>query len=452
MEQLLNELRKYYHQQNTKAYDFRVRSLLRLKLALKKYESELIESLYKDLGKSEFESYETEIGLLYKEIDETTRHLKQWMKTKRVKTPLMLQPARSYVIREPLGVVLIMSPWNYPLQLTIAPLIASIAAGNCALIKPSSYSKHTSLIIKKMIDETFEPCYIACVEGGRSVNEEILKLNFDHIFFTGSVNVGKVVMRAASEHLTPMTLELGGKSPCIVDKSVHLKTAAKRIIWGKCLNAGQTCISVDTIYVHESKKAALIEALKQAIDELFPMGCLQSDEFGKIINDRHFLRLCSYLKEGNILHGGQVDIMKNKIELTLIDQLDEEALLLNEEIFGPILPIVTWSDEADLFVKLHKNENPLACYIFSNNKRFQRTILRGFAFGGGCINTTILHVSNSNLGFGGIKQSGMGQYHGYRGFSTLTHEKSILVKGRYEMNVQYPPYKKKVKILKLFMK
>lgn len=451
MEQLLNEMRSFYHQQDTKAYDFRLRSLLRLKLALKKYEKDFIESLCQDLGKSEFESYETEIGLLYKEIDETCSHLKQWMRTQKVKTPFMLQPAKSYVIREPLGVVLIMSPWNYPLQLTMAPLIASIAAGNCALIKPSSYSKHTSALIKKLIDETFDSCYIACVEGGRTVNTEILKLNFDHIFFTGSVNVGKIVMKAASEHLTPVTLELGGKSPCIVDEKVNVKLAAKRIVWGKCLNAGQTCVSVDTLYVHESKKDALVEALIQAVQDLFPNGCLQSPDFGKIINDHHFLRLASYLNQGRILCGGRVDPMQNKIEFTLIDQLESESELLNEEIFGPILPIVTWSDEVDLLTKLNKNENPLACYIFSKNKRFQRSILKKFAFGGGCINTTILHVSNSNLGFGGIKQSGMGQYHGFKGFMTLTHEKSILVKGRLEVNVQYPPYKKKVKILKLFM-
>ena len=452
MDQIVNNLRNTYQSQITKRYEFRLRSLLTLKKGLKKYEEEFIEALSADLGKSAFESYETEIGILYKEIDEACMNLKKWMKPTRVHTPLMLLPASSTIYHDPLGVVLIMSPWNYPLQLSIAPLIPCIAAGNCALIKPSSYSLHTSALIKKMIDEIFDRNYIACVEGGRAVNEAVLKLNFDHIFFTGSVHVGKVVMKAASEHLTPVTLELGGKSPCIVDQHVHMHLAAKRIIWGKCLNAGQTCVCPDTLYVHESIKEDFIQCLLNAMKKMYPQGTLHSQEFGKIINDHHFSRLSAMLSDGHIITGGHVDAINNKIECTIMDQIKPDSQLLTDEIFGPILPIISWSDEEDLITKLEVHEHPLACYIFSTSTSFQKRILNRFNFGGGCINTTILHLSNSHLGFGGIKQSGMGQYHGYHGFKRLSHEKSILAKSRFEIPVQYPPYRNKMKWLKLFMK
>lgn len=452
MHELVESLRNGFMKGKMQAIEDRQRNLLKLKHTLLKYEHELINALYEDLGKSEFESYETEFGILIMEINEAVKHCAKWNRCKRVRTPLMLFPASSMIQPEPLGVVLIMSPWNYPLQLSIAPLIASMAAGNCSLIKPSSYSPAVSSVLKKIINDNFDPEVVRLVEGGREVNEKILKERFDHIFFTGSVSVGKVVMRSAAETLTPVTLELGGKSPCIVDKHTDIKMAAKRIIWGKAMNCGQTCVAPDTLFVHESIKDELVREMIQVIHKFYPQGCLHSDIYGKIINQKHFDRLCSYLKEGNILFGGNFDSKTHKIELTLIDGLTKTDELLKEEIFGPILPIITFDTISEVFNYVKSHEKPLAAYLFTEDRELQKRFKKDLSFGGGCINTTLLHLTNSKLGFGGVGNSGMGQYHGYRGFCELSHFKSILKKSRFEVPVQYPPYNKKIKLLKLFMK
>lgn len=452
MHELVESLRNGFMKGKMCSIEDRQRNLLKLKHALLKAEHELYDALYKDLGKSEFESFETEFGILLMEINEAVSHCKKWNQCKRVGTPLMLFPASSMIQPEPLGVVLIMSPWNYPLQLSIAPLIASMAAGNCTLIKPSSYSPHVSAVLKRMIDESFDHEVVRLVEGGRDVNEAILKERFDHIFFTGSVNVGKVIMRSAAETLTPVTLELGGKSPCIVDVNADIKMAAKRIIWGKAMNCGQTCVAPDYVLVHESKKNELVNEMIKVIQDFYPQGCLQSDIYGKIINQKHFDRLCRYLKEGNIIYGGGFNAEAHQIELTLIDGLTENDELLKEEIFGPILPILTFDKISEVFNYVKAHEKPLAAYLFTKDRELQKRFKTDLSFGGGCINTTLLHLSNSKLGFGGVGSSGMGQYHGYRGFCELSHFKSILKKSRFEVPVQYPPYGKKIKLLKFFMK
>lgn len=452
MHELVEALRNGFMKGKMQSIEDRQRNLLKLKHVLLKFEQELINALYEDLGKSEFESYETEFGILIMEINEAVKHCAKWSRCKRVGTPLMLMPASSMIQPEPLGVVLVMSPWNYPLQLSIAPLIASMAAGNCTLIKPSSYSPTVSAVLKRMINENFDHEIVMLVEGGRDANEAILKERFDHIFFTGSVNVGKVIMRSAAETLTPVTLELGGKSPCIVDVSADIKMAAKRIIWGKAMNCGQTCVAPDTVFVHEAVKDALVKEMIQAIHSFYPQGCLQSDIYGKIINQKHFDRLCSYLKEGNILYGGGFNAATHQIELTLVDGLTEEDELLKEEIFGPILPIRSFDKISEVFSYIQSHEKPLAAYLFTEDKELQKRFKTDLSFGGGCINTTLLHLSNSKLGFGGVGNSGMGQYHGYRGFCELSHFKSILKKSRFEVPVQYPPYGKKIKLLKFFMK
>lgn len=452
MRETVEALRNGFKKGKMQSVEARQKNLLKLKHALLSYEHELYNALYEDLGKSEFESFETEFGILMMEINEAVKHCKAWSRCKRVGMPLMLMPSSSMIQPEPLGVVLVMSPWNYPLQLSIAPLVASMSAGNCTLIKPSSYSPSVSAVLKKMINENFDFEIVRVIEGGREVNEAVLKERFDHIFFTGSVHVGKVVMRAAAETLTPLTLELGGKSPCIVAADADLKMAAKRIIWGKAMNCGQTCVAPDTLFVHESVKDQLIEAMKQIIHEFYPQGCLASPIYGKIVNQKHFDRLCGYLKEGRILTGGHIDREAHKIELTLIDGLSENDELLKEEIFGPILPVLTYQDIEEVFDYVRAHEKPLAAYLFTNDRDLQKHFRKDLSFGGGCINTTLLHLSNSKLGFGGVGSSGMGQYHGYRGFCELSHFKSILKKSRLEASVQYPPYGNKLKLMKFFMK
>ena len=432
-------------------FDFRVYELKKLKNAVKTYESRLLEALELDLGKSEFEAYETEIGIVYSEIDYALDHVHAWMKPRKKRTPISLFPAKSTVYPMPKGVVLIMSPWNYPVLLTLSPLIAAMSAGNCAVVKPSRYSENVSRVLCEMIGKFFKDKYIACVEGGRDVNTELLKIPFDHIFFTGSKKVGKVVMKAAADLLTPVTLELGGKSPCIVDDSFDADLAAKRIIWGKCVNAGQTCVAPDYLIIHSSKKAEFLKAAEKYISEFFGENPLSSRDLGHIINLKHFERLTGLMDGEKVLLGGRYDRGSLKIEPTLIDA-DEGSKFMDDEIFGPVLPVISYDSPDQIYTLIAEHPNPLALYLFTMRRSTEKEFISFINFGGGCINDTVMHLANENIPFGGIRDSGIGSYHGKAGFDTFTHYRSVVRRGKTDVKVKYPPYGDKVSILRKIMK
>lgn len=436
----------------TKNIDYRVKALKKLKLTIKSYENEIFEALKKDLGKSREESYLCEVGFILDEINFTLKNIKKWAKPKKVKSSLAQIPGKSYIYKEPYGNVLIMSPWNYPFQLAIAPLISSIAAGNCSIIKPSEYSHYTSSIIKRLIESTFEKEFVHVLEGGRVVNEMILKEKFDYIFFTGSPVVGKIVMKKASENLTPVTLELGGKSPCIVHKDCSLDLAAKKIVWGKFLNLGQTCIAPDYLFIHKDIKNDFIKYSRKYIKEFYGDNPLKSNDYGKVINLKHFNRLKKYLNVPIVL-GGEFNENTLKIEPTFVENVPYNHPLLNEEIFGPILPIIEYENINSIIKHINNKPKPLALYLFTNDKEVEETILNSVSFGGGCINDVVLHIVNPNMPFGGVGNSGIGAYHGVEGFKTFTHYKSILKKSTlFDIPLRYPPYFNKLNKIKKVLK
>lgn len=456
---VMNDIRRILARQRTffaggKTLDvkFRIDALKKLREAVTIHENDILEALRKDLNKSAFEAYATEIGMVRKELDGAIKKLPKWVRKKRVRTPLIHFLSSSYMVPEPYGVVLIMSPWNYPFQLTFAPLAGAIAAGNCAVVKPSSYSPNTSRLLKDMLGECFGEEYVAVVEGGREANRELLEQKFDYIFFTGSVKVGKVVMEAASKHLTPVTLELGGKSPCIVDKSADIELAARRIIWGKCLNSGQTCVAPDYLLVHRSVKEQLIKAMKKYITEFYGGNPCQNPEYPRIINEKHFNRLRGLMTDGRILAGGEVNEETLQISPTVIDQVSWDSQVMQEEIFGPILPVIEFSDMREVITAVKSRPKPLALYLFTNDKEVERRIIRNVSFGGGCINDTIIHLATSYMPFGGVGESGMGRYHGKWSFDTFSHEKSIMKKSNlFDIKLRYPPYGDKLNLLKRIM-
>ncbi len=451
---MLSDLQDFFYSGKMFDLDFRMRSLLRLREVILSCEKEICQALNLDLGKSETESYMCEIGLTLSELSYTMKNLKKWTKVRRVKTPLAQFPARSFVVQEPFGVVLIMSPWNYPFLLSLNPLIGAIAAGNCVVLKPSAYSPETSKVLKKIISMVFEFGHVKVVEGGRDENRCLLEQKFDYIFFTGGVEVGKLVMRKAAEHLTPVTLELGGKSPVVVDSSANLKLAARRIVFGKYLNCGQTCIAPDYILVEQCVKEELLLHLKNEIAKMYGVSPLDNKDYGKIINEKHFDRLISFLDKSKIVFGGRTDFSALRIEPTIMDNVVESDAVMNQEIFGPILPILTVSnvDEAYDFIK--RRPEPLALYLFTNNQKIEKRFLREVKFGGGCVNDTIIHLATTEMGFGGIGNSGMGAYHGKKTFQTFSHEKSIVKKMNFiDLTMRYQPYKKwKYKLIRLFLK
>ena len=448
--------RKYFDDGKTKSYDFRITQLKKLKSAIKNNEDNLMNAFYLDLGKPQFEAYTSEIGIVYEQIKSTINNLKKWMKPRKVNTPIYLQPSSSYIYPEPKGVVLIISPWNYPFQLTISPLIGAIAAGNCAVIKPSNKSKNTQNVISKIIGEAFSPEYISVVEGpgDATVNPLIENNRFDHIFFTGSVSVGRKILELSAKHLTTVTLELGGKSPTIVHSDADIDTTAKRITWAKFFNVGQTCIAPDYILVHESKKEALIDNIKFYIKKYYGNNTEDSNDYGRIISNNHFDRLVSLLEGANILVGGNHNRDKRFIEPTLVDGVTLESPVMKEEIFGPILPILTYQDITEVVPIIRKNRYPLSLYLFTEDKIIENYIIGNIEFGGGCINHGISHVVNPNLPFGGVGYSGMGAYHSKYTFDAFTHEKSIFKQsGIFEVDLKYPPYNKnKLKLVKRFLK
>lgn len=452
IKKLVDEQKEYFSSGKTKELEFRLERLRTLRKAVEENEDEIMNALKEDLNKSPFESYATEIGFVLDEIKYYLKQLPGWVKRKRVKTPLMHFLSSSYIYTEPYGITLIISPWNYPFQLALVPLIGSIAAGNCAIIKPSEYSPNTSAIIEKIISGYFEKSHVAVVQGGVEVSKELLKRKFDYIFFTGSTTVGKKIMKAAAEHLTPVTLELGGKSPCIVGETADLKLAARRTVWGKFLNAGQTCVAPDYIMVQRCVKEKFIKNMKEYIIEFYGTNSLQNDEYPKIINADHFQRLIGLMNSGNIVYGGRHNEQSLKIEPTIIDNVSWDSVIMEEEIFGPLLPILEFDDLEDVVRKVNQKPKPLALYLFTTEKKREEYILESISFGGGCINDTIVHLASQHMPFGGVGESGIGSYHGKNSFDTFSHKKSIMKKSNlFDIPLRYPPYKKWLSLLKKIM-
>jgi aldehyde dehydrogenase (NAD+) len=452
---VLEKQRSFFNTGATRDLDFRIESLNTLKKSIQKNEKQILEALWSDLHKSEFEAYATEIGIILEEINFVMKHLKSWSKTKKVRTPLTHFLSSSYIYSEPYGVSLIISPWNYPFQLSMAPLIGSIAAGNCAMLKPAKYSPRTTEIMAKIIKECFSEEFVAVVEpyGGRESIQALLEEKFDYIFFTGSVPVGKVVMEKASKHLTPVTLELGGKSPCIVDADSDIKLAAKRITWGKFLNAGQTCVAPDYLLVHKSVKKELLNEIVGCIKEFFGENPSKSNDFPRIVNSRQFDRIIGLLDKGHIMTGGEYNKEERYIAPTIIENITWEDPIMLDEIFGPILPVIEFDDLEEVIKMVNSKPKPLALYFFSNNKKHQERIIKMISYGGGCINDTIIHVASSYAPFGGVGASGMGSYHGKGSFDLFSHKKSVIKKSNIiDVKIRYAPYGDKIKLLKKLMK
>lgn len=452
--EIIKSQRKMFHTGITKDVSFRLDILRELKDSIKRHEEEIIDALYKDFKKSAFETYETEIGVTLQEINHFIEKLKKWSKPEKVKTPIFHFPAKSRIYREPYGVVFIVAPWNYPFQLTLSPLIGAIAAGNCGIITVSQKVSNTSEILNKIISETFNGDHIKFIPGGSTVAKEILKEKLDYIFFTGSVSVGKNIMKAASENLTPITLELGGKSPTIVDIDAYIPLAAKRIVWGKFINAGQTCIAPDYVLAQRDVKDKLIDEMKKYIVKFYGENPMESEDYPRVISKSQYDRLSKLLLNGKILHGGRTDEEELYVEPTLMDNVTWDDEIMQEEIFGPILPILEYENIYDVIETVNSHPKPLALYLFTDNESTEEKIIENISYGGGCINDTILHLSSPHLPFGGVGSSGMGRYHGKESFNTFTHEKSVFKNSKIlDLKFRYPPYTEGgLKLLRKFLK
>lgn len=441
VENMLQEQRTFFATDTTKNIYFRLKMLKNFKAAITKYETKITQALWEDLHKSYEEAYLTEISIVQQEIDNHIRHLKKWAKPKRVTTPLHLLPSSSKIIYEPLGVSLIIAPWNYPFQLLMNSLVGAISAGNCTILKPSPYTKATAKVMEEMIKETFYENYIGIVQGSRKTNTILLEQRFDIIFFTGSPYLGKIVMKAAAEHLTPVVLELGGKSPCIVDKEANLAIAAKRIIWGKLINAGQTCIAPDYIFVQHMVKEELIAKMKENIESMYGTSIQESKFYPRIVNLKAFDRLEKLMQHGKIQVGGELDRKNKYIAPTIIDDIKPEYPIMKEEIFGPILPILTYEKIDEVVGYINSNEKPLAFYYFGKNNQ-AKEILHKTTSGGACINDTLMHITNHKLPFGGVGNSGMGKYHGKSSFLAFSNQRAIVHSLTWiDLPFKYVPFK-----------
>ncbi len=452
---LVSEQRAFFESGKTLCVCYRKEALQKLYAAIVSRESALIDALQKDLGKSDFESYMCEIGMVLDEISYMLKHLEGFAKEKCVRTPLAQFASHSYVKPSPYGVALIMSPWNYPFLLALDPLVDALAAGNTAIVKPGAYAPATAQAIKELLESTFPREYVAVVTGGRAENTYLLDQKFDYIFFTGSKGVGKEVMKKAAEHLTPVTLELGGKSPCIVDESADLSLAARRIAFGKYLNCGQTCVAPDYVLCHKSVCDRFVELLKAEIDRQYGKDPLQNADYGHIINQKHFERVCSLIDSDKTVHGGRTNADTLQIEPTVMTNITWEDAVMGEEIFGPVLPVLTFETVDEVIETVNSHDRPLALYLFSSNKKAVRRITSRCQFGGGCINDVIIHLATAHMGFGGVGESGMGAYHGKVGFDTFSHKKSIVDKKTWiDLPMRYQPYDKKLnaKLLRMFLK
>ncbi len=432
---------------------FRKASLEKLLKNIEMHENEIVDALYKDFKKPVFESVVTETRYVISELKATIKNLSKWTKPKKVLPSLFNFPSSDYIYNEPYGNVLIISPWNYPFQLALCPLIAAVAAGNKVTLKPSELTPNTSVLVAKIIRETFEVKHVVAILGDAKIAENLLKNRWDFIFFTGSVKVGKIVAKAAAEHLTPVVLELGGKNPCIVEKSANLKLSAKRIVWGKFLNAGQTCIAPDYLLVHNSIKQEFVNLLQQEINNFYSENPELSPDFARIINKDNWKRQVELLENQNIIFGGFANEDDLYLSPTLIDEPSLDSKLMQDEIFGPILPIITFQNEQDLKAIILKYEKPLSLYVFSENSEFSNRIIKQYSFGGGCVNDTIVHFSNNRLPFGGVGNSGIGAYHGKLSFDVFSHQKAIVKKATWlDIPLRYAPYSSKIKLIRKILK
>lgn len=453
IDRLLNEQQNYYSQGHTRNVDKRIAHLKLLKEYIQINEMDILQALKMDLGKPYFEGYATEVGYVLESISHTIKNLKKWAKDDVVKSPLHQIPSKAFVRYEPFGTVAIIAPFNYPFQLLMEPMIGAIAAGNTVIAKPSEDTPETTMMIQLIIKECFQEEHVAIVTGGREVTSELIHAPVDYIFFTGSVAVGKIVMKAAAERLTPITLELGGKSPTIVHRDANIEIAAKRIAWGKFLNTGQTCIAPDYVYVHEDIKDAFLGELEKVIQQFYGENPLESEDYGKIINERHFDRLLALLDQEKIAIGGEIDRDTLYIAPTVLENITWDDPVMAGEIFGPILPVLTYSDLNETLKTINDRPKPLALYLFSESDIIQSIVMDKVSFGGGCINDTLMHVANPNMPFGGVGPSGMGYYHGRDSFVTFSHRKAIHKKStKVETGLAFPPYKNKISLLRKLMK
>ncbi|MDY0201062.1 MAG: aldehyde dehydrogenase [Tenuifilaceae bacterium] len=445
---------QFFNSNETKSIDFRIEQLTKFRKLLEENESELYDAILEDFGKSEFETFASELSLLYHEIDIFIKNVKRWSKRRKVSTGLANFPAKSYIIPEPLGVTLVIGAWNYPYQLSLLPAITSMAAGNTVIIKPSELPPKTSAVMAKIINSNFSENYIHVVEGGVETTTELLEHRFDKIFFTGSIPVGKIIYRAAAKHLTPITLELGGKSPAFVLHDCDIKMTAKRIVWAKFFNAGQTCVAPDYILVDKSIKKEFTEALKTKIEEFYKNSGDIGNNYVQIINTNNFDRLQKLIDTDKVCFGGNLDREKRYISPTIMQNISFDDKIMEDEIFGPILPIIAYTNLDEIIAKVKERPKPLSCYIYSKNRKTITKILKEVSFGGGAVNDSVMHLSNSNLPFGGVGLSGIGSYHGKFGFDTFSHYKSILDKPFwFESNVKYSPYsRKKLALIRWLLK
>ncbi len=454
LQQLIRQQKLYFSSGATLPLESRLESLRRLEKSLAVHEPQIYSALRADLGKSESESYLCELGMVRSELRYMLRHTKKFARERTVATPLAQFPSRSFTKPSPRGVTLIMSPWNYPLMLALDPLIDALAAGNTVILKPSAYAPATCEVLKTIVDDAFEPCLVAVVTGGRTENEALLQQEFDYIFFTGSQAVGKEVLRCAAQHLTPVSLELGGKSPCIVDQTADLKVAARRIVFGKFLNCGQTCVAPDYLCVEQSVQKALLDEIQVQIQLQYGKNPLKNPNWGNIINEKHFSRLVNLLNQEHILYGGETNPQTLQIAPTVVSPCNWESPIMADEIFGPILPVLPFSDLNELIQIINSRPHPLALYLFSQDSAAISRVTQACPFGGGCINDTIIHLATPYMGFGGVGASGMGAYHGKVGFDTFSHCKSIVHKKTWlDLPMRYQPYTPQaLRLIKRFLR
>lgn len=453
IQETIAKQRVFFDSNQSKDVAYRIQHLKRLGQVIRQKEKDIIEALYLDLGKSYFEAYSSEVGFILESLHHAINNLEKWAKPKRARSPLFMPISKSKVHYEPRGVVLIIGPFNYPFQLVIEPLIGAIAAGNTCVLKPSEKTPHTTYVMKDIIKEVFDPSYVDVISGGKEVVTELIHSEFDYIFFTGSTHVGKVIMEAASKQLIPVTLELGGKSPTIVHEDADIQKAAARIVWGKFYNTGQTCIAPDYVYVHESVKEDLLIAVKSKIKEFYGDNPLHSPDYGRIIDEKEFDRLIHLIDDKKLFHGGHVDRERLKIAPTVLMDVTWSDAVMQKEIFGPILPVLSYKSIEDTLKVIRSKPRPLALYLFSESKELQKEVIEHYAFGGGCINDTLSHVTSPHLPLGGTGNSGMGSYHGKESFLTFSNKKSMMEKStRFDIKAMYPPYKGKLKLLKKIMK
>lgn len=443
VKEIIQKQDEFFDSRVTLEIDFRIAKLKELKTAIKKFESELISAFRKDLGKGEFEVVTSEVGLVQSELSEHIKNLKKWAKPKKVKTPLHAFPSKSYIYKQPFGRVLVISPFNYPFMLTLAPLIGAISAGNVAVLKPSESTLNVAAIVEKIIKEVFDSAHVAVIQGNAEVSQELLSLRWGKIFFTGSSHVGKIVLQAAANHITPVVLELGGKNPVIVDKDANLKIAARRIVWGKLLNGGQSCVAPDYLFVHELVKDDLLRELVKAIKTMYSETPQENPDFTSIVSSAAVQRLSELLKDSNIYYGGEYNEKRNYFSPTILTDVTADSAVMKDEIFGPLLPVLSFQKMEDIYSFLNKQEKPLAAYYFSENHKNQKEFLKRTTSGDAMINDVVIHFSNLFLPFGGVGYSGMGSYHGKRSFNVFSHERSVMkTSTKFDLPLRYPPYKK----------